>query len=136
MPFSLPPATCRRRRERLEPRSRPERSCLPTKTTLEQSLLDGGRNSSQNPTRKIHSPFVPIRIPADLGSLAHFAMDIDELGNEKRPIEADFDHVIPPNLLVDRLERIAVPAVGCVPEPRLLNTKLQTISSHFVYQII
>ena len=41
------------------------------------------------------------------------------LADAERPVEAEFDHVVPPDILLDGVVRVVVPAVLDVPQPRL-----------------
>ena len=46
------------------------------------------------------------------------------------PVEAEFNHVVPPDVVVDGVVRVVVPAVFDVPHPRLAPQHLQAIEKH------
>jgi len=42
------------------------------------------------------------------------------LAEAEGPVEAELDHVVPPDVPLDRVVRVVVPAVLDVPQPRLV----------------
>lgn len=48
------------------------------------------------------------------------ALNVAELRHRQRPVERHGNHVIPPDVIVHRLVRIAVPAMLHIPEPRFI----------------
>lgn len=46
------------------------------------------------------------------------SFDVEKLRNAQCPIETQFDHVIPPNVTVDSMMRVVIPAMLDVPQPR------------------
>ena len=50
-----------------------------------------------------------------------FALNVEELGDDERKVEAELDRVIPENVIGYHVPRVAYPTVSRVPQPRFLN---------------
>jgi hypothetical protein len=46
------------------------------------------------------------------------------------PIKAEFDHVVPPDVIVDWVVRVVVPAVLDVPSPGLVPQHVQAVEEY------
>ncbi len=61
---------------------------------------------------------------SDGGQVVHkhfpeiFALHVEKLGDAQGPVEAQLDHVVPPDIPIDSVMGIVVPAMLDVPQPR------------------
>ena len=58
----------------------------------------------------------------EMACVSYLSFDVDELREEQRPVEAQFDHVVPEHVACQRVIRMVGPAVSRVSHPGFLST--------------
>ena len=57
-------------------------------------------------------------------------MDFQYLAQTECPVEAELHHVVPPDVPVDGMMRVVVPAVLDVPQPRFVPQHTHPVCEH------